>query len=51
MRLLKRKGLGLTYTRKGMYERNERDRVRVIMHPYGLNEVNERDRVRVNMHP
>ena len=33
MRLLKGIGLGLTCTRKGINEGNERDRVRVNMHP------------------
>ena len=35
MRVMKGIGLGLTITRKGMYEGNERDRVRVNTHPEG----------------
>ena len=34
MRLLKGIGLGLACTRKGIYEGNEMDRVRVSMHPW-----------------
>ena len=51
MKVLKGIGLGLTCICKGIYESNERERVRVNMHPEGVYEGNERDRVRVNMHP
>ena len=33
MRVMKGIGLGFTCTRKGIHEGNERDRVRVNMHP------------------
>ena len=51
MRVMKGIRLGITCTREGIYEVNERNRVRVNMHPKRFYEVIERDRVRANMHP